>query len=97
MEPKEHLQQGRSEIEAARDAATDEAVEQLLDNVARGVDLVTPTHRPIQPQSVMQIKIQLDAVVDASSEPEVVDRLNRAKEHYGAVYEAVQTESSAGL
>lgn len=97
MKSEEHLQHGRSEIIAAKDAAADEEVVQLLDNLNRGVDLVAPGHRPVQPQSIVQIKVQIDAVVDMSSETEVIERLERAKEHYGAVHEAVQTGSSSGL
>ena len=94
MDPKKHLQHGRSEVNAAKDAATDDELVQLLDNLSRGVELVAPDHRPIQPHNISRINIQIDAVVDESSNTDVNERLMRAREHFSAVYDAVQTKDS---
>jgi len=91
VKPREHLQHGRSELAAAKGTTTDDEVDRSLDHLTRGVELTVPEHRPIQPQHVNTIKIQIRAVIDESSDPEVMDHLERAKEHYDAVYEAVQT------
>lgn len=97
MDPKEHLRRGRSEVNAAKDAATDDELVRLLDNLSQGVELVAPDHRPIQPHNISRINIQIDAVVDESSNSEVNERLLQAKEHFNTVYDAVETEYSSGM
>lgn len=96
MNPKQDIRRAQTEIGDAREILEEPEIEDEIENLSRGALMVARDDRPVQPQGLIRLSIQLDSIIDEATDEAVREHLERAKEHYADARRTIQSEGPTG-